>query len=58
MRECPCNDPNCPDNRRAWELGPRPSVDPLVALIDVLVWICCGLFAGAVAVSYLIAVVQ
>ena len=39
-----------------WSLGPRPPVDPLVALIDVLVWICCALFAGAVAFSYLLAV--
>ncbi len=37
-------------------LGPRPSVDPLVAIVDVLVWIACGIFVLAVAASYLIAV--
>lgn len=39
-----------------WSLGPRPSVDPLVAILDVLVWLLCAAFAGAVAFSYLMAV--
>lgn len=43
------------DLKRGWSLGPRPSVDPLVALIDILVWIVCALFAIGVGISYLLA---
>lgn len=37
-------------------LGRRPSVDPLVALLDVLVWVLCAAFALGVAFSYFLAV--
>lgn len=39
-----------------WELPPRPPRDPLLVLIDAMVWVLCALFAAGVAISYLIAV--
>jgi len=40
----------------AHSLPPRPKLSPLAVAIDVLVWCLCAAFAGAVALSYLMAV--